>query len=654
MTHSKTTCRSRELIFDLETNGLLDTPWNHPKHKVSLWHCAVVRDLNTGEEWRFRAHVPGDKKKLLALLDEATLLAGHNIIDYDLPVLKLLFNWEPHYLVDFFDTRTGGEMAYREDRLFRFNREAERRHGPPPDGFRAGHSLGLWGWRIGVSKGDFGKETDWTTFSEEMLEYCAQDIVVNEALYNYYLDKSGYAKDAFILDSNTAFILRRQRLNGVGFNVARATTLATVMADRRAILAAELRKEFPPWITSGGTMTPKRSQNRKHEELINGEAVVADRMEKGVSYLRVKHVELNPGSNQHVAHCLTERFGWKPTAFNKDGSPKLDRKLLLDLPWPIAHEFAEYEELSKKLGMVSTGNQGWLKHEKDGVIRGRVNVSGTKTGRMSHTTPNLGQVPKVGKAYGKECRECFGPTRAGWVQVGADASGLEMRMFATYLAIWDDGEFAQVVLGGDIHEHFRNATGLYIRDNQKTFSYAWLYGAQDPKLGSIVHFDWQMAFDKGLVEKAPPRLTKQSARALGLRARNRLLSEIEAIGDLTEEVKDKQESVGYVLLPDGRRVALESKHSALNMLLQGGGAIVMKMAQVIFDRSLQGEGLHPGKDYEFMLTVHDEWQLECPPQNAEFVGKMACAAIELAGEHYELNIPLAGEYKVGANWAETH
>lgn len=645
--------RTRRLLFDLETDGLLSTPWAPRKDHVSKWHCAVVIDLDTEEEFRFTADA--GFPPLRKLLDSAKYLAGHNIVDYDLPVLDQLFDWRPHYSVDLFDTRLAGEMAYSAERLFLFNRVAEQRWGPPPDGFRSGHSLGLWAWRIGEAKGDFGKSTDWKVYSPEMLEYCATDVRVNVALWKYFLGaRCGYSEASFVLDCNVAHVLRRQRMNGVGFDVTKARALENVLATRRDELAVQLRREFPPWLTSGGTATPKRSQNRTHEELIDGQAVVVDRMEKGKPYLRVKHVELNPGSRQHVAYCLTQRYGWKPASYNKDGSPKLDRKLLMDLPWELAHDFAEYEELNKKLGMVSTGNEGWMKHEKKGIIRGRVNVSGTKTGRMSHTTPNLGQVPSVGKPYGKECRECFGPTRAGWVQVGADASGLEMRMFAHYLAAWDHGDFARVVLNGDIHEYFRDATGLYIRNNQKTFSYAWLYGAQDPKLGAIVHFDWSMAYEQGLVPDAPPRLTKESARALGKRARGRLLSKIDAIGELTELVQSKKDDPGYVLLPDGRRVDIESKHSALNMLLQGAGAIVMKRAQTILDHSLQGEGMKPGKDYEFMLTVHDEWQLECPAQNAEFVGRMACASITLAGEAYNMNIPLAGEYKVGANWAETH
>jgi hypothetical protein len=103
---------------------------------------------------------------------------------------------------------------------------------------------------------------------------------------------------------------------------------------------------------------------------------------------------------------------------------------------------------------------------------------------MTHSDPNV-NCPKIQKGankailygfeggYGYECRACFGP-RPGWWQVGADASGLELRMLAHYMARYDDGEYIKVLLEGDIHEFNRVAAGLPTRDNAKTFIYAFL------------------------------------------------------------------------------------------------------------------------------------------------------------------------------------
>ena len=98
---------------------------------------------------------------------------------------------------------------------------------------------------------------------------------------------------------------------------------------------------------------------------------------------------------------------------------------------------------------------------------------------------------------------------------------------------------------------------------------------------------------------------------------------------------------------------VRSQHAALNTLLQGAGAIVMKQALVLLDLHLKKK-LTPGKDYEFVVNVHDEWQIECDKHWADSVGRGAVMAITEAGNILNLRCPMAGEYKVGRNWAETH
>jgi hypothetical protein len=80
----------------------------------------------------------------------------------------------------------------------------------------------------------------------------------------------------------------------------------------------------------------------------------------------------------------------------------------------------------------------------------------------------------------------------------------------------------------------------------------------------------------------------------------------------------------------------------------------MKKAQVILDGNLQGLGQVPGEHYEFVATVHDEWELEARPEVADLVGRTAADAIRLAGEHFKFRCPLAGEYKIGKTWADVH
>ena len=640
--------RTRDLFFDLETDGLLSTPWDRRKDPVSRIHCWVAIDLDTKEVFRGR---PGEEQRLLTLLDGAKLLGGHNITNYDLPVLWKLCGWRPDWSVDLLDTQRAAEMAFPKERLFRVNRWAEKRHGPAPKkAYVLGHSLAMWSWRAGSYKDDFGSTTDWQTFSEEMLDYCEQDVCANVEVLNFLLDRSGYSRESMILDSNVASVLYRQRLRGIKLDEGRAQALTSQLAGRRDELAKELRERFPPWWADNGTVVPKRTQRRT-----NAEWGGKDHVKEGCSYTNIKLQELNPGSRHHIARCLIHKHGWKPQAYNpKDGAPKVDRAILKDLPWEDAHLFAEFEELSKKLTMVGEGTKSWLQLARDGKLHGRVNTSGAKTGRMTHSDPNCAQVPSVGKPYGKECRECFVPTQDGWVLVGADASGLELRMLANYMAKWDGGVFIKEVIEGDIHSTFRDAFGLYYRNNSKTATYATLYGAGPPKIGETVHFDWAQAYEQGDADKPPPDLTGRVKATLGRKARASLEQRIPAFAKLVEKVKAKKANPGYVLLPDGRRVYIDSEHAALNMLLQGAGAIVMKLALILLDRRLQVEGLVPGESYEFLLNVHDEWQIECPPGLADQVGTAAVESITAAGVAFGMKCPLAGEYKVGASWADTH
>lgn len=114
---------------------------------------------------------------------------------------------------------------------------------------------------------------------------------------------------------------------------------------------------------------------------------------------------------------------------------------------------------------------------------------------------------------------------------------------------------------------------------------------------------------------------------------------------------------------DGRRLMTRKAHSVLNTLFQSAGAIAMDYACVIMDYWLGGiqfdEGGCPcyqykGCDVRRVLYVHDEVSYECDEEVAEEVGQMIVKAIELAGKKLKFKLPLAGESKTGATWAETH
>ena len=276
--------------------------------------------------------------------------------------------------------------------------------------------------------------------------------------------------------------------------------------------------------------------------------------------------------------------------------------------------------LQKRIAQIDS----WVEAvEDDGRVHGFVIPNGTITGRMTHRNPNVAQAPSHGSPYGKECRSCW-IVEDGYKLVGVDASGLELRMLAHYM---DDKEYINEIINGDIHTANQNFAGLKSRDQAKTFIYALIYGAGDEKIGSII----------------------KGSRAEGKRLRERFLNSLPAYRTLKERV-DRAASKTYLKGIDGRKLYIRHKHAALNTLLQGAGAVLMKKALVMLDDLLKLNTI----DYRFVANIHDEWQIEVKESQTDFVGEMAVKCIIEAGEHFNLRCPMDGEYKVGVNWNETH
>lgn len=286
----------------------------------------------------------------------------------------------------------------------------------------------------------------------------------------------------------------------------------------------------------------------------------------------------------------------------------------------------EYMMLQKRIAQI----ESWLEVVGvNGRVHGRVITNGAVTGRMTHMKPNMAQIPNSGSPYGPECRQCW-TVEEGSVLVGCDASGLELRMLAHYMK---DEKYVKTVCEGsskdgtDVHTVNQKAASLQTRDQAKTFIYAFLYGAGPSKIGSIVGGsakDGQKLIDSFL--KGTPSLKR--------------------LRDKVSVYAGK----GYVPGLDGRKIWVRSEHAALNSLLQGAGAIVMKKALVIFNDKIKANGW----DIKLVANVHDELQFECKPDIAEEAGKACVQSIREAGIAYNLRCPLDGEYKVGRNWRETH
>jgi len=601
------------IVIDIETNAITD--WRELSDLKEI-HCLVIRQ---GDEVRRYNSQENNIEEGLKEIELADIVVGHNAQGFDIPAIKKLY---PKFKMQgcLRDTVILARLVHPDIRDEDF-----KRGGDFPRNLIGAHSLKAWGYRMGEYKGDFGETNDWAKWSQEMEDYCVQDTRVTYRLYEDLMREEP-SEQSVILEHAFAAIMKQQERHGFAFDTVAARNLHAELLDRKAELERTLQEIFPP--TEVPMKTPAYWESEGERYATKGAAQKAGCKTITKGPLRVKRIPFNPGSRDQIAKCLMDKYGWEPKEYTNGGKPKIDESILTALSFDEAKPLVEYLMVGKRLGQLAEGKEAWLKSVENDRLHGRVNTNGTVTGRCTHSRPNLAQVPAVSSPYGVECRSLFIPDD-GYVLVGADASGLELRMLAHYLAYYDKGQYAKEVCDGDIHTVNQHAAGLPDRQKSKLFIYSYLYGAGDQKLGSIVN--------GGIGE--------------GRVLRARFLHKIPAIGQFKKVIAHQIDTKGYLRGLDGRHLPVRSKHSALNLALQSAGAVVMKQATVNLCKHIHT--LPEGTAYQ-VAHIHDEIQLSVKEDYAEQLGNMATRSIEEAGRYFNLRCPLAGEFKVGRNWAETH
>lgn len=621
-------------IFDIETDGFL--------HVLSTIHCLVIKEAESGKVYSCSDHegyIPVEQG--LKMLAEAERVVGHNIIKFDIPAIQKLHPWFKIDMDRVHDTLLYSRLAYPElgDRDTGL---IKARKMPPK--MRGRHGLEAWGYRLKLNKGDYAKQRErelrelmvdrrptkeeiqkyvWGTWTQDMQDYCELDVEVTTRLWDRVVKKNVPPK-ALELEHWFCYVIGKQERFGYFFDTKSAVALYSSLAQRRVIIDDELQQLFPPWYVNVGRTVPKRDNSRFGYV-------------EGCSFNKVKLQDFNPASRQQIADRLIHLYGWKPSEFTESGQPKVDETTLGQLDNRPAKLLAERFMIEKRIGQLAEGDQAWLKAERNGRIYGSVNTIGAVTGRCTHSHPNVAQVPSNGAPFGKECRALFTVPK-GYKQVGCDASGLELRCLAHFMARYDEGAYAKVILSGkkeegtDIHTMNQKAAGLPTRDNAKTFIYAFLYGAGDEKIGQII----------GKGSKA------------GKKLKENFLAKTPALKKLRDAVAHAVEKRGYLLGIDGRKLYIRSPHAALNTLLQSAGALLVKQATINLYLELSRRGYVWGEDWAMVAHVHDEYQLQVREELVEEVSEVAVWSFREAGKQFNWRCPLDGEAKVGNNWSECH
>ena len=582
--------RFKKVIFDIETEGL----------EGNTIHCIVAKVIGGGT-YLF----PPDKLQEGAdLIESADVLIGHNIIGFDIPVLK-----------KHFDLNLTNHI---EDTLV-----VSRLVNPVLTG---GHSLENWGYILYPNDADKRKAQQpdsWEEYTEEMGEYCIQDVELNADVYYKLLEQvENFSQESIDLEHAVAKIVKEQEQNGFMLDEKKATLLAAKLNSKMAEIEKKVHETFKPKWVDDKLVTPKLRKDGTLSKvgLTNEEMSKCLKTNNFKPFMRQKWVTFNLGSRKQIGEYLID-FGWKPTKFTPTGQPIVDETTLEKVKdIPEATLIAEFMMLQKRVAQVSS----WLELSKESRVHGFVISNGAITGRMTHRNPTVAQTPSSTKPYGKECRECW-TVPEGYKLVGIDASGLELRVLAHYMK---NKEYVNEIINGDIHTTNKTLARLGSRSQAKTFIYALIYGAGDAKIGSVVG---------------------GNAKA-GATLRSSFIRNLPSLGNLTTAVERAAQTRKYVKALDGRVIHIRKVYSALNTLLQGGGAVIMKTALVLLYNKIKELNL----DAKFVANIHDEWQIEVREDQAETVGKLGVEAIQDTATLLNLNCPLDGEYKIGENWSETH
>ena len=439
-----------------------------------------------------------------------------------------------------------------------------------------------------------------------MLKYCRNDVELTERLYKFLILKVKDFGESIDLEHKVSTIIQAQHEKGFKLDIINAYGLQAKFQEDMNDLTKQVRKSFPPL--------------KIEEEFIPKANNKARGYVKGVPFTKVKYKEFNLGSRQQIAERLV-MLGWKPKKKTEKGHIIVDEKVLSEIKnIPEAKLINKFLMLQKRIAQVSS----WIEAvREDGRVHGKVITNGTITGRMSHQSPNMAQVPAVYSPYGKECRGLW-IVEKGYKLVGVDASGLELRMLAHYM---NDKDYTNEVINGDIHTSNQVAAGLGSRDEAKTFIYAFIYGAGNKKIGTII----------GGTERDGERVKEKFLRAT---------PSLRRLREKVERVAQRR----WVRGLDQRKIIIRHPHAALNTLLQGAGACVMKKALTILQEYVNIKQI---KAFP-VVNVHDEFQYEVQEDRADEFGRLAVQSIIDAGQQLNVRCQLNGEYKIGNNWSETH
>jgi len=601
-----------KLVFDIEANGLLPT--------VSKFHCAGAMDVDTGDQYWFRPH---QLKEFLELLDKADTIIAHNAFGYDIPALKILaglngLSWD----VDPAKVQCTKIMS----QVLNYTR------------FGFGHSLKKWGESFNDNKGDYSG--GWEEFNEEMFVYMKQDVSLGTKVYKHLMREVKSAVS--IMDSKKILkalrsememdrIMAEQCHNGWLFDLREAKSLLITIETRMKEIESFINPKLPARVkkVDDGPKTAKFTKAGKLAAHLDkwfgfgGECRVDSSPFWG-EFNRIEFIAGDIGNTDTVKRLLYS-MGWKPDEWNWKKikgqfvkvSPKLTDSSLEGLG-DVGQALMEYYTLRSRSSII----KGWFDHvDSKSRLHGDVFNVGTPTFRQTHKI--IANLPSGKATLGKEMRSLF-VSREGYRLVSADSAACQLRLLAHFLR---DKDFTHTILEGDIHQKNADILGCS-RATAKPFIFAFLYGAGGKKLGSIL----------GVSDKE------------GNKKKKIFLDAMPQLKALITKVQSIVEEQGFIPGLDDRPIYTESAHKALNYLIQGAEAVVMKYTVIMIDKKLKEANI----DYKHLLFYHDEHTVEVREDQAEEARTIIMKCFEDAPKEVGVDIMACGDCKIGNDYYEVH
>ena len=652
---------SKKLVFDIECDGFL--------YETEYIHMIVTEDLITGEIKCYHNNQSNIKpwdgiiNAGVKTLAQADVLCGHNIKMFDIPVLKKLrstwgFHLNPKQI--HIDTISLSRLMF-------------------PSRFQ--HTLESWAKTLKTPMQKVQNE-NWTEATQNMLDRCIADVQINTILLRYLQRKvDQHAKEetqwlpSLFLEQEICAIHAEQTQVGVWYDVEKAKKTLKVFDPILKSLRDKITEGVPPCIDPPGITKPKRILAAADPEGYKGVAkpFKKDRTPAAVTvkwfeggsmafstkygaktmlqtvkgrYCKIAYRPFSPDSDPEIKDYLYT-LGWTPDEWNtkkqpngsyKKMSPKLSESSFGSLPPGLGQTVKEYRTLKHRRGLIQSiknpDTAGALcRVRDDGRVPANAITCGTPTARYRHSGA-VCNIPRPSSDYGEEIRSLYGVDPIHW-QVGVDLSGIEARMLAHGCFQFPGGPaFAELILtkqDGGWHQANADLWNCS-RDDAKTELYALMFGAGPLKLGNIL-------------SRSP---------AEGKRNKERFMNAYKPYALLEDQLRYEQVmNQGWIQGIDGRRLYVRNKKDVLNTYTQGNAAILFKYWLVEISKIRASATTR----IEQIIAYHDEGQFELYTAGkliAEDFGR-DCERLAIeAGRHFNINVEINAEAKVGKNWAECH